>query len=149
MHMSRYFLCLLLLCALSLLSWTNKDTSNPVRWAFAAKPVKPNEFMLIFEAKVANNWYLYSQEVMEEALPTVFYFLPNESIEFTAQTMEEIGEPVQVKAGKAYKNQVRFTTYVRLKSEQAQLSGYVNYMTCDSEKCLPPQDVPFEFVFSH
>ncbi len=55
----------------------------------------------------------------------------------------------QLPAGKAYKNQVRFTTYVRLKSEQAQLRGYVNYMTCDSEKCLPPQDVPFEFVFSH
>lgn len=103
--------------------------------------------MLIFEAKMNTNWYIYAQDLLGEAQPTTFYFLPNNQIEFTAPTIEEKGNAIEANSLKIYKNRVVFTTNVRLKEPKTQLLGYVNYVTCDGTRCLSPKDIPFEFVF--
>ncbi|MBK9737287.1 MAG: hypothetical protein IPO92_20985 [Saprospiraceae bacterium] len=35
---------------------------------------------------------------------------------------------------------------IKVKDASKPISGYLNYMACDSEKCLPPTDVDFSFV---
>ena len=148
MHSLSHSLPFLVFIGLSLLSFTSKHDTDVVRWTLAAKPIKNGEFMLLFEAKMNYNWYIYPQEQQGETFPTTFYFLPNEAVEFSAQAMDERGEPISVNTAKVYKNKVVFSTSVRLKEPNTQLIGYVRYVSCDHTKCQSPKDVPFEFRFS-
>ena len=45
-----------------------------------------------------------------------------------------------------FKDKAIFTKKFPIK-KGVSLSGYVTYMTCDGEKCLPPTDVPFDLKF--
>ena len=144
--MKTLFASLVLTCLITLSSFSNNEL-EPVKWVFSAKQIKTDEYMLIFEAKLAKNWHIYSQQLEGDGMPTTFYFLPSDKIEFTNSTMEEKGEAINHNALVFYKNRVLFTTNVRLKSTNAKLTGYVNYVPCNDERCLSPKDIPFEFVF--
>ncbi|MEM6698966.1 MAG: disulfide bond formation protein DsbD, partial [Bacteroidota bacterium] len=39
---------------------------------------------------------------------------------------------------------VTFTQRVKVKSGASSINGYLTYMTCNDEQCLPPTDVDFE-----
>ena len=39
---------------------------------------------------------------------------------------------------------VDFVQEFKLKEKGAKVSGYVFFMTCDDEKCLPPEQIDFE-----
>ena len=40
-----------------------------------------------------------------------------------------------------------FKQLVEIKNKDANISGFLTYMTCDDTKCLPPTDVDFSFNF--
>ena len=42
-------------------------------------------------------------------------------------------------------NEARFTQRIKLLSDSATITGNLDYMTCDDEKCLPPTDEDFSF----
>ena len=43
-----------------------------------------------------------------------------------------------------FKNEALFTQDVKA-DEGSMVSGFVTFMTCDGEKCLPPKDIDFSF----
>lgn len=136
----------LLLSTMFFSSFSAKEEEH-VRWVFSARPIKEYEYMLVFEAKMDKNWHIYSQEIVGDALPTTFYFMPNNQVEFIDPQMEEKGEAIIKNALTYYKDRVLFTTNIRLKTPSVQLIGYVNFISCNGERCLTPKDIPFEFVF--
>jgi thiol:disulfide interchange protein DsbD len=48
---------------------------------------------------------------------------------------------------KKFKNEVIFTQRAILSEKTKVVSGYIEFMTCDDEQCLPPTEIPFAFSF--
>lgn len=140
------FFCLALLTA----GIVTAQSANPVKWTYESKKVGENEFDLLFTADVEKGWYVYSQHLDDDGpIPTSFHFNDNSQLEKVGETTEkgqrhegydEIFAMNLVK----FSGKVLFTQRVKIKSPTA-LTGYLEFMTCDNEKCLPPMDVRFGF----
>ena len=123
---------------------------TPVTWTLSQERLSETEFMLTFQADIDEGWYVYSQNLKDGGpIPTSFYFEENKDAQIDKKP-EEIGKP---KSGfdamfdmnvTKYANQVTFKQKVTI-SNSTSLTGYLTYMTCDDEKCLPPTDEDFSF----
>ncbi len=123
---------------------------TPVTWTLSQERLSETEFMLTFQADIDEGWYVYSQNLEDGGpIPTSFYFEENTDAQI-GEKPEEIGKP---KSGfdamfdmnvTKYANQVTFKQKVTI-SNSTSLTGYLTYMTCDDEKCLPPTDEDFSF----
>jgi len=140
---------------LLLFGWAQVDAQilTPVKWNFEQKSLGNNEYELQFIANIDKGWTVYSQFTNDEGpVPT--------SIEYdNAEIVELIGQGVE--SGKKKEgfdkifqlDVIKFladepfiiTQKVKLKDGSKPLTGYLTYMTCDKEKCLPPTDVDFSF----
>ncbi|MEY3367513.1 MAG: hypothetical protein RI973_668 [Bacteroidota bacterium] len=125
--------------------------SNPVKWTYEAKKVSDDAYDLVFTAQIQDGWYVYSQylETDDGPIRTSFNYDANLALEFQGKNKEE---------GRRYEgyddlfgmNIIKFsgtptfTQRVRVKSATT-LTGYLEFMTCDEEKCLPPVSQTFSF----
>ena len=136
-----------------LLAFSSLATSqvlDPVKWKFEAEPISTNEYDLIFTANMDKGWTVYSQYTSDEG-PVPTY------LEYESNHFEKIGDAKE--SGKKKEgfdklfevNVIKFLSdepYVirqRIKTSDSTkpITGYVTYMTCDNNKCLPPTDVDF------
>ena len=46
-----------------------------------------------------------------------------------------------------YKKQATFTQRIKAAEGLKEVAGYIEFMTCDEEKCLPPTEIEFTFSF--
>lgn len=125
---------------------------SPVEWSHTTQKVSDTEYDLVFTANVNSGWYIYSQYLESDDGPirTSFNFNKNEGVEFLGKTKE---------AGKKsegydalfdmnvikYSGEVTFTQRVKITKGKPTLSGWLEFMTCDEERCLPPAEVDFKF----
>lgn len=134
-------------------SYTNNNNDeellNPVSWKIAVQEVN-DQLQIIFDAEIIENWYLYAQDIDEDGpIPTGFYFDENESFEISgfAKEISEFGvEGYDEMFGmdiKKFKNEVSFVYTIDDYVKEGIVTGYLEYMTCDDEKCLPPDYVDF------
>ncbi len=125
---------------------------DPVSWSFSAEQKSDKEAILIFTATVDDGWYIYSQYLDREdgPIPTTFEFEQADGIELKGKN-EERGRKTEGYDAVFGMNLVKFAGVVtfsqRIKVSDASkpVSGYLTFMTCDDEKCLPPKDVDFSF----
>lgn len=129
---------------------------NPVNYSWEAKPLGNNEYEIIFKAKIKDGWYTYSQflESMDGPIPT--------SVNFESNNEEKVGKPTE-KTSKAdykvagfdemfdmnitkYKHDLTITQKIKAKDPKKAVSGYLEFMTCDNTRCMPPASVEFSFV---
>lgn len=124
---------------------------NPVTWTFKAQKVADGEYDLVFTSHIDDGWYVYSQflESDEGPIPTSFNFNENGSVQLVGKATEagpkhegfdDIFEMNVVK----YSGNPTFTQRVKI-SGATTLTGYLEYMTCDKNRCLPPTEVDFSF----
>jgi thiol:disulfide interchange protein len=125
---------------------------RPVTWAFAAKPGASGEATLTFTAAIAGNWHIYSQFIEEGGPePTSFKFTPSPDYELVGKVTES---PEPVKAfEKAFNMNIAyfpkravFSQKIRLKAPQTTVKGTLTFMSCNDEKCLPPDDLDFSIA---
>lgn len=124
---------------------------NPVQWFFSAKKVSDTEYDLVLTAQVNKGWYIYSQymESDEGPIPTSFTFAPNDQYELLGETQEEghrkeaFDDIFGITLVK-YSEEVQFTQRILLKGALDKVSGSLDFMTCNDERCLPPTTVKFE-----
>ncbi len=126
---------------------------NPVKWTFDSKHVEGNQFDLIFKAKIDDGWYIYSQYLESDDGPvrTSFeYESPanlkkvgknKESSPNKKEGFDDIFEMNVIKFGKS----ATFIQRVEMADHTVPIKGYLEFMVCDAEKCLPPDEVDFEF----
>ena len=124
---------------------------SPVKWSYEAKKVADGTYDLIFTANIADGWYVYSQYLESDDGPirTTFTYEDNSTVKFEGKNTED-GPKIEgyddlfgmniIK----FKGKPSFTQRVKT-TGPAKLKGSVEFMTCDSERCLPPVDVPFQF----
>lgn len=136
----------------SFLFSTNINAQNPVKWDFVAKKIQDVEYEITFTAMVDPGWSIYSQHTDPSGpVPTAFIFEENTNLEFigkpveTGKKKEAFDELFGVKVIK-FNGTVNFTQKVKVKSGAKAVSGYLEFMSCDDEKCLPPKEVEFNIA---
>jgi hypothetical protein len=129
--------------------FVSAQTLNPVSWTFATKKISNNVYQLEMTATIQNGWHLYSQVQPDDAIavPTAFSFNKNPLIDFDGK-VKELGKLQKFKDEKLgvsanqYSNKVVFVQKIKLKGKaKTNVTGKLEYQTCNDEKCLPPKSV--------
>ena len=127
---------------------------KPVTWSFDQKQISNNEFELIFTADIEEGWAIYSQYTEEGGpIPTGFYYegeidhyiLEGENRE-ESSNRKEGKEPLfdNMNVVKFFED-ATFRQKVKISDLSKPISGYLEFMTCNDERCLPPTPIDFTF----
>ncbi len=126
---------------------------DPVSWSFSQEKTSENEYDLIFTSDIENKWHLYSQNLPEGGpIPTSFKFEDSEYYERIGM-VEEITKP-EVKFDPSFNmdltmfsHEAIFKQKIKVISQEGfTISGSLEYMCCDDERCLPPTEEEFQFL---
>ena len=129
---------------------------EPVHWEFEAKQVNGDEFDLIFTAKIDDGWTIYSQflEGDDGPVPTAFYFEEKEKhyskvgkVEESPENRKTVHDNVFDMELTKFSKKATFTQRVKV-AEGKPITGWLEFMTCDASRCLPPAEVDFSFDVS-
>jgi len=128
-----------------------KSQLNPVSWFFSAKKIADKTYEVHLTATMQSGWHLYSQSQPDDAIaiPTDFKINSNPLLSLEGK-IKEVGKmekfhdaKLEVSANQ-YSDKVDFVQVVKLKANaKTNLTGSVEYQTCDDKKCLPPKTVNF------
>ncbi|MCH2045116.1 MAG: thioredoxin family protein [Saprospiraceae bacterium] len=124
-------------------------------WKWSAKQISDTEFELIFETKLTDGWFTYSQFIEDGGpIPTSFNYddlggatlkgkvkESSTSPDNRIEKMDKIFEMQLVKFKKYYKGIQRITVP---SGQTPVIKGYIEAQACDAEKCLPPDGPDFE-----
>lgn len=132
--------------------YSQAQKMNPVSWNFQAVKKADKQYDIILTANVESPWHIYSQFVKKGPVPTTIEFKSNPLV-LIKGAVKEIGK-LEKNFDKNfdaeisyYSNKVQFVQSVSLKvTSKTKLSGTIEYMVCNDEKCLPPISIPFEVV---
>lgn len=132
------------------------NTNNPVQWSWESEQLDNITYLLKFKATIEEGWTLYSQFTNEDdgPFPTTFEFMEGDHFELIGRTEEKgkIKEGIDPVFGvnviKFVKGPVYFTQKVKVNDSGVPITGYLTFMCCDDEQCLPPTDVEFSFSLS-
>jgi thiol:disulfide interchange protein DsbD len=105
-------------------------------------------------ATIQSGWHLYSQTQPEDAIaiPTTFTINKNPLLSLEGKIKEE-GKMEKFHDAKLdlsahqYSRKVEFVQVVKANAK-TNLTGNVEFQTCDDEKCLPPKTTPFSIAIN-
>lgn len=121
---------------------------QPVRWSYAAKKTSATEAVVFIKATIDDGWHVYSQFVKDGGpVKTTIDFTPSKAFTLVGKTIEP--QPITrmekvfgMEVG-FFEKSVIFQQKIKLKAKQTTVSGKLEYMTCNDQKCLPPNDIEF------
>jgi thiol:disulfide interchange protein DsbD len=134
-------------------SWV-MHAQNPVSWSFSSKKISDKTFEVHLTANIQSGWHLYSQNQPDDAIaiPTNFTINNNPLLKLDGK-IKEVGKMEKYKdkilgiSAHQYSQKVDFVQVVKLKSTaKTNVSGSVEFQTCDDKKCLPPKTVNFNIA---
>jgi thiol:disulfide interchange protein len=126
---------------------------NPVKWKFEIEKISGSEYKLKYIAKVEKGWTVYSQYTSDDGpVPTSVNYEAMEGIQLIGKATE-YGHKKEGMDAYFGVNVIKFLAdkpfvieqKIKVKDASKVITGYVNYMACDHEKCLPPSDAEFSF----
>lgn len=127
---------------------------NPVKWSFSSKQLNDTEFNLVFTANIEDGWYVYSQYLESDDGPVKTSFTYDKGSHYStvgknaesSAHRKEMNDPLfdDMKVIK-FSEQVTFTQKVKVTDISKPITGYLEFMTCNNERCLPPTEVDFSF----
>ena len=144
------FLCLWLLTLVACLG--QAQILTPVKWKIKLDDSESVEKTLTFTATIDNGWHLYDMNLPEGGpVSTSFAFE-------TLEGAKLIGNPVASKEATTvfdeqfnmnlrwFAKNVSFTQKIEVTDPKGlKLEGYVEFMACNDENCLPPEKEEFSF----
>ena len=149
--MKKHILILSVFIALSYVICYSQILS-PVRWTYKIEEIRNDKADLYFTATIDKGWHLYGLNIPENGPIAT-------SITFTdTNTFELVGKPVSVT-----KPEIKYDPYFGLDLElfsdevilkqrikktskkDFQLKGFIEFMSCDDQRCLPPKEIEFSF----
>lgn len=126
---------------------------NAVKWNYSVNRINDEEAELIFKADIGAGWHLYSQflpEAETRPVPTSFNFT-------SSKEYERVGKVKESKTIKKYEDafemelqyfekSATFTQKIKVKSKDPfTIKGTLEFMVCNDQQCLPPEEKDFEF----
>ena len=128
----------------------NAKIFDPVNWSYLSEKINDKEFDLLITAKIEKGWHLYSQFIEEGGpIPTSFKFNPSAAYRLIGKITES---PKPITAFDKnfnmeiawHKNQAVFKQRISLNKPITAITGVLEFMVCDDQRCLPPAEVEFE-----
>lgn len=122
---------------------------TPVHWSYAAKKSSATEATVFLKATIDAGWHLYSQHQKDGGpVKTTITFDPSKAYTLVGQPQEPTPVTRQEKvfgmAVSSFANSVIFQQQVKLTGKGAvAVQGKLEFMVCNDEKCLPPDEVTF------
>jgi hypothetical protein len=125
-------------------------SAQKIKWTFTAKKLSADKYEVHLTAALPAGWHVYSQTSHEDGpIPTKITFNNNALISLEGK-VKETGKlekyfdnnfKVEVKY---FADKVDFVQVVKMKGKiKTNVSGQVESMICDNQKCLPPSTVKF------
>lgn len=142
-----------LLLILAVFNLQNKaQIHEPVSWDFSVELKGDNLAELVFKAAIEDNWHLYSQFLPSDDGPIATSFNFDESTNYERQGKVAESNAI-TKYDKVnemeltfFEHEAIFRQKIKLNSASPfKITGYLEFMVCDDEKCLPPEMVDFSF----
>jgi len=129
----------------------NAQILNPVSWTFTAKKTADKTYEVHLTANIQSGWHIYSQTQPGDAIAIPTNISINKNPLFTLDgKIKELGKMQKFKdaalgvSANQYSDKVDFVQVVKLKAKaKTNISGSVEFQTCDDKKCLPPKTVNF------
>lgn len=121
----------------------------PVHWSYAAKKTSATEAVVFLKATIDPGWHVYSQNVKDGGpVKTTIKFDPSKAYTLVGTPQEP--KPIS-KLEKTFNmevsyfaNSVIFQQKVKLTGKgPVTVKGNLEFMACNDEKCLPPDEVAF------
>ncbi|WP_299579167.1 cytochrome c biogenesis protein CcdA [uncultured Sunxiuqinia sp.] len=127
---------------------------EPVKWSFDSKQ-DGKEVQLIFKATIEDTWHLYDTDLPDGGpVATSINYADTSQFEFVGDLKknpvptEKFDKTFQMDL-RYFSDQVEFVQVIRLKtSDPVTIEGYVEFMCCDDETCLPPTEADFSFALN-
>jgi hypothetical protein len=145
---------LLILSAFFTVAVASAQNINPVSWTFTSKKLGDKEYEIQMLATIQQGWHLYSQSQPADAIaqPTSFQFNKNPLLDMNGK-VKEVGKMEKFKdktldvSANQYSNKVLFVQKVKIKGKaKTNVTGKLEFQTCNDEKCLPPKSVNFSIA---
>lgn len=123
---------------------------NPVKWSYTAKKIADKTYEVHITAMIDQGWHVYTLDHKGDiGVATSVKFAANPLATATG-SIQAKGKPVSMKdpsSGdmvKFYTNTVDLVQVYKLKANvKTNITGTLEYMTCNDERCLPPANKPF------
>jgi len=120
----------------------------PVKWGYVAKKTGVNEATVYFKATIDPGWHIYSLNVGDGGpIKTSFTFSSSKQFTLVGKVMEPTPikkfEPSFKMDVTYFENAVIFQQKIKLHAAKTTVKGKLEYMTCNDQKCLPPEDLDF------
>lgn len=131
-----------------------EESTSPVQWSFKVGNVTEGKVDVFFKAKMQKGWHIYAQNIPDGGpIPTSFQFEENASATVVGKVNEK---------GKAIKkyddvfgmdltwfeDSIDFVQTLKISDRKSILKGSLEFMACNDEACLPPDEVFFEVDLS-
>lgn len=145
---------LLTLGSFLLLSFWVKAQDNPVTWTFTLEN-KEGKYQVVADASIEEGWFVYSQFVGDNGpIPTSISLAETPTLVLDGKPQEKGNEvagfdDVFGMELVKFKKQASFSQLFSLQEPQLDIIGAVEFMACNSKKCLPPSTVSFEIPVSN
>jgi thiol:disulfide interchange protein DsbD len=142
-----------LLAALPLLFAASVFAQNPVKWSFSTKDAGNCQVDLIFTGTIDEGWYTYSQFLESEDGPVATSLTFNQQPHFkligkakeSGEIIKAFDKVFEMNLTK-FKHKAILTQRVEVSDPTKPIVGYIGFMVCNDEMCLPPRDVDFTFT---
>lgn len=125
---------------------------DPVKWETEYKQVSETEFDLIYKAKIEDGWTIYSQYLENDDGPIRTSFNYDDGNHFSLVGKNKESDNKKTAHDKVFDmtlikffKYANFTQRVKVTDLSKPIVGYLEFMTCDETKCLPPNQIDFEF----
>ena len=130
---------------------------KPIKWSFSTEQIGNNEYYLVYTAKADKGWTVYSQYTSDEGpVPTGINYEEKSGIKLEGKSTESghkkegpdklFDNVVVIKY--LYDKPFVIKQKIKVTDASKPVTGYLTYMTCNDERCLPPVDEDFKFVFA-
>lgn len=124
---------------------------NPIKWKVDFNTTSDTEAEIVFSATVEKGWHLYSTNIPDGGpVPTTINFDEKTGIELVG-ALTPVGKTVTLFEDAFgldvtyFENEGKFVQKVKFVSKEYKVEGYLEYMACNDENCLPPQPVDFSY----
>ncbi|MGI4759432.1 MAG: protein-disulfide reductase DsbD domain-containing protein [Janthinobacterium lividum] len=122
---------------------------TPVHWSYAAKKTSATEAVVFLKATINPGWHVYSQNVKDGGpVKTTIKFDPSKAYTLVGAPQEP--KPIS-KMEKTFNMEVSYFANSVIFQQKVKLTGKgpftvkgnLEFMACNDEKCLPPDEVAF------
>lgn len=123
---------------------------DPVEWKFSVKERGENHAVVSLKATIEDTWHVYATELPSDEGPiaTSFSFESGSNYKLDGKIIEPEYitkyDPNFEMDLNFHDGEVEFLQRIKVKPEDAVVvKGMLTYMTCNDERCLPPEDIDF------